>query len=119
MRLPCLTSRTCTMPVALSTRRGLGGIDSRCTLWAYCCVLALRAPANGGIPRSAPMNAARRILALAALILPVAALAQDGHLRLPDFSGLPPRASQPTDVSLRSGLLDFPGPFVDCKAPAT
>src|SRR5258708_15015120 len=98
-------------------RCGLGGIDSRCTLWAYCCVLALRAPAYGGIPGSAPVNPARRIVALAALTLPVAALAQDGHLTLPDFSALAARASEHTDISLGAGLLHFASHFFDDKDP--
>jgi hypothetical protein len=63
------------------------------------------------------MNTARRILALAALSLPVAALAHDGHLTLPDFSALAARASEHTDISLGAGLLHFASHFVDDKDP--
>jgi hypothetical protein len=59
------------------------------------------------------MNTARQILALAALTLPVAALAQDGHLKLPDFSALAARASEHTDISLDGGLLNFARQFVN------
>jgi hypothetical protein len=59
------------------------------------------------------MNTARQILALAALTVPMAALAQDGHLRLPDFSALAARASAHTDITLGGGLLNFARQFVN------
>jgi hypothetical protein len=63
------------------------------------------------------MNTARQILALVAFALPVAALAQDGHLNLPDFSALAARATEHTDISLGAGLLHFASHFVDDKDP--
>lgn len=63
------------------------------------------------------MHAVRKILALAALIVPAAALAQDGHLKLPDFGALAARASEHTDISLGAGMLNFARMFVDDKKP--
>ena len=63
------------------------------------------------------MNTARQVLAMAVLTLPVAALAQDGHLTMPDFSALAARASEHTDISLGGGLLHFASHFVDDKDP--
>ena len=59
------------------------------------------------------MKTVRQILALAALTLPVAALAQDGRLTMPDFSALAARSSEHTDISLGGGLLSFARHFVN------
>jgi hypothetical protein len=63
------------------------------------------------------MSTARQLLALAALSLPVAALAQDGHLTLPDFKQLAARASEHTDISFGADLLHFASHFIGDKDP--
>ena len=65
------------------------------------------------------MNLARQLVALAVMTLTAIALAQDGRLRLPDFTALAARASDHTDVSLDSGLLNFASHFGDDKDPDT
>jgi hypothetical protein len=63
------------------------------------------------------MKVAGEWVTLAAVALPAMSLAQDGHLNLPDFTGLAARASDHTDVSLDGGLVNFAGQFVDDKNP--
>jgi len=65
------------------------------------------------------MYSAKLLMALAILALPAVVRAQDGRLKLPDFSALAARASDHTDVSLDGGLLNLASHLVDDKNPDT
>lgn len=65
------------------------------------------------------MYMAKQLMALAVIALPAISLAQDGRLKLPDFSALAARASDHTDVSLDGGLLNLASHIVDDKNPDT
>jgi uncharacterized protein DUF4252 len=65
------------------------------------------------------MNRAKQLLALAVVALPLSVVAQDGRLKLPDFSALAARASDHTDVSLNGILLNLINHIGDEKNPDT
>src|SRR5277367_4370636 len=54
-------------------------------------------------------------LALACLLLPTLAAAQDARLKLPDFSSLAGRATETVNISLGPWLLRMAGAFIDDK----
>jgi Domain of unknown function (DUF4252) len=54
-------------------------------------------------------------LALACLLLPTLAAAQDARLRLPDFSSLAGKATETVNISLGPWLLHMAGAFIDDK----
>jgi Domain of unknown function (DUF4252) len=54
-------------------------------------------------------------LALACLLLPTLAAAQDARLKLPDFSALAGKATETVNISLGPWLLHMAGAFIDDK----
>ncbi len=54
-------------------------------------------------------------LALACLLLPTLAAAQDARLKLPDFSSLAGKATETVNISLGPWLLHMAGAFIDDK----
>jgi hypothetical protein len=61
------------------------------------------------------MNLAKQLLALTVVALPLTVLAQDGRLKLPDFSALAARASEHTDISLNGDQLSLASHIGDDK----
>src|SRR5277367_1441821 len=54
-------------------------------------------------------------LALACLLLPTVAAAQDARLKLPDFSSLAGKATESVNISLSPWMLHMAGAFIDDK----
>jgi Domain of unknown function (DUF4252) len=63
------------------------------------------------------MKFVRTLVTLALVAVPVTLMAEDGRLKMPDFSALAARASDHTDVSLDGGLLKLAGNVIDDKKP--